>query len=384
MKTLSLCLIIKNEEKTLDRCLQNAHLYADEIIVVDTGSTDKSKEIAKKYTDLVFDFEWCDDFSKARNYSFDKAKCEYIMWLDGDDMILQESAKEINRWKKTEEKCDFLMCRYVIKFDENYSPIFQYYRERIIKNNKKYRWHDRVHEAITPSGIIIRNNNIAIYHNKIKENPSQRNLKIYQDMIEKGQPFSPRNQFYYARELYFNGFIQEAIHQFSKFLVDDKGWVENKIEACLNLARCYQSQKDYHRALTSLFGSFVYSLPRGEILYEIGNCFFALKDFASSIYWYKLALQSKTEIEGGGFVDLSTSTLLPALQLCVAYCRLGKEEEAYKYHLIAKEFAPDDERVKYNSLYFAHLFSDKKEDEVLLEGECKEKEGKQGEVNAES
>ena len=70
MFTLSVCMIVKNEEAVLGRCLDCVRQFADEIIIVDTGSTDTTKEIANKYTDKVFDFEWCDDFSKARNFSF--------------------------------------------------------------------------------------------------------------------------------------------------------------------------------------------------------------------------------------------------------------------------------------------------------------------------
>ena len=355
MKTLSLCLIVRDEEKKLSSCLQNAHNYADEIIIVDTGSCDLTKEIATKYTDKVFDFVWCDDFSKARNFSFDKASCDYIMWLDGDDLIFEDSINEIISWKNSKEKCDFLMCKYITEFDKNYNPLFEFYRERIIINNKKYRWKDRVHEAIAPSGKIIKNNKIKIYHNKIKQH-TERNLNIYNDMIKKGETFSPRNQFYYARELYFGGMISQSIHQFSKFLADDKGWVENKIDACLILARCYQIQKDYSKALTTLFGSFMFGLPRGEIMFEIGNTFFLLKQIDFAIYWYKQALGGKDSCEEGAFCENLSTSLLPALQLCICYCQKGQIEEAYKYHLISKEISPEDERVQNNELYFHQVF----------------------------
>ena len=355
MKTLSLCMIVKNEEDSLPICLKNANLYADEIVVVDTGSTDFTKEIARKYTEKVFDFEWCDDFSKARNFSFSKANCDYIMWLDADDLILDEGVDEIINWKNSENKCDILMCKYVTNFDKNYNSIFEFYRERIIINNKKYRWKDRVHEVIIPSGEIIKNDKIKIYHNKIKSH-TNRNLNIYNDMIKKGEVLSPRSQYYYARELYFNGMIPQAIHQFSKFLVEDKGWVENKIDACLLLARCYQIEKDYSKALTSLLGSFVFGFPRGEVLYEIGNTFFLQKQLDFAIYWYNQALGKITNCEEGAFCEKFSTTLFPALQLCVCYCQKNKIEEAYKYHLIAKEIAPDDERVKYNELYFEKIF----------------------------
>ena len=73
MATISLCMIVKDEELTLERCMQCAKGFADEIVVVDTGSVDRTKEIAEKYVDVVCDFQWCADFAAARNFSFSKA-----------------------------------------------------------------------------------------------------------------------------------------------------------------------------------------------------------------------------------------------------------------------------------------------------------------------
>ena len=70
MITISLCMIVKNEEAVLARCLDSLRGLMDEIIIVDTGSTDNTKEIALKYTDKVYDFSWGDDFAAARNFSF--------------------------------------------------------------------------------------------------------------------------------------------------------------------------------------------------------------------------------------------------------------------------------------------------------------------------
>ena len=83
-------MIVKNECEVLDRVLGSVISFADEIIVIDTGSTDNTAEIAKKYTDKVFSFEWKDDFSAARNFSFSKGTSDYLMWLDADDVVPRE------------------------------------------------------------------------------------------------------------------------------------------------------------------------------------------------------------------------------------------------------------------------------------------------------
>lgn len=358
MKELSLCMIVKNEEKCLGDALACGKKFADEIIIVDTGSTDKTKEIAKKFTDKVFDFEWVYDFSKARNFAFDKATKEYLMWLDGDDILLEDSIEAINDWKENGETAETIMCPYVTGFDSAYNPTFMFNRERIVKNLPILRWHDPVHEVITPYGKIITNEKIKVYHNKKNKPHTDRNLNIYKHMISQGVKFTPRQQFYYARELYYKNFIDEAIHEFSIFISSKDGWIENKIEACLNLSKCYQIKKDTDKALTCLFGSFVYSTPRGEILYEIGNIFFNLRNYQSAIYWYDLALKSKPDLGSGAFVNIDCYQFLPALQLCVCYYKVGDIVKSRCYHELSKGFKPDDERVKFNETFFAKKAKD--------------------------
>ena len=90
MATISLCMIVKNEEEVLGRCLDSAAGLVDEVVIVDTGSTDGTKGVALSYTDRVYDFPWTDDFAAARNFAFSKGRMDYLMWLDADDVLLPE------------------------------------------------------------------------------------------------------------------------------------------------------------------------------------------------------------------------------------------------------------------------------------------------------
>src|ERR1700754_1180412 len=87
--TVSVALIVKNEEATLGRCLASLEGAVDEIVVVDTGSEDATKAIAQKYTDKLFDFAWRKDFAAARQFAFDRAEGEWVAWVDADDIILR-------------------------------------------------------------------------------------------------------------------------------------------------------------------------------------------------------------------------------------------------------------------------------------------------------
>ena len=100
MVTISVCMIVKNEEEVLARCLDSLKGIADEIVIVDTGSSDNTKEIAKAYTDKVYDFMWIQDFSAARNFAFSKATMDYIYSADADEVLEEKDRKKFLQLKK--------------------------------------------------------------------------------------------------------------------------------------------------------------------------------------------------------------------------------------------------------------------------------------------
>ena len=95
MITISLCMIVKNEAAVLERILKPMSAIADQIDIVDTGSADETKEIARRYTDDVYEMDWRDDFSAARNLACSYARMDYWMWLDADDVIDEENAARL-------------------------------------------------------------------------------------------------------------------------------------------------------------------------------------------------------------------------------------------------------------------------------------------------
>ena len=178
--TLSLCMIVKNEDDVLGRCLKSVEGIFDEIIIVDTGSTDRTKEIALQFTTHVYDFKWCDYFSAARNFSFSKATMEYTMWLDADDVVCEWNRDMLYKLKNTlTPEIDIVMMKYDVAFDSQGNPTYSYYRERIFKTAKNYRWKGEVHEVIEPVGTVVFSE-IRIQHRKIKPTERERNLKIYE------------------------------------------------------------------------------------------------------------------------------------------------------------------------------------------------------------
>ena len=100
---ISLCMIVKNEERSLARCIKSVKSLVDEIIIVDTGSNDNTINIAKDLGAEIYNFEWCDDFSAARNESIKYANHQWILLLDADEFVDENSIIELKKIIKNNE-----------------------------------------------------------------------------------------------------------------------------------------------------------------------------------------------------------------------------------------------------------------------------------------
>lgn len=341
---ISVCLIVKDEELVLDRCLECVKKFSDEIIVVDTGSSDLTPDIARKYTDKVYEFAWVDDFSQARNFSFSKASCEYVMWMDADDVIEDCEVEKILRLKEN-LKADTYMLKY--KTGEG----FEFYRERILKRCLNPIWEGFIHECILPRGKI-EYLDIVIEHKKVRVSDPKRNLKIYRKNIKNGVIFNSREQYYYSKELYYNGYFLQAIKNLKKYINMPDKFYPNEVDAYLTIGRCYHSLKRYKEGVSFLIDFLKKHLPTSEICYEIATMFLEQNFIKKSIFYYKMALNCENLEFEGGFVEKGYYYLYPLLQLTRLYYMIGDFEQAKKYHLLAKGEAPDNEIVRSNDKYF--------------------------------
>ena len=355
MVSVSLCMIVKNEEDVLARCLDSVSHLVDEIVIVDTGSTDRTKEIAARYTDLIFDFPWRDDFAAARNESFSRASMDYCMWLDADDVLLEEDQKAFLTLKETlAPSVSVVMAPYHTGFDGEGRVSFSYYRERLIKNRSGMRWAGAVHEAVTPVGEILYAD-FAVTHRKTRPSDPDRNLRIFQAQLNAGKKLDPRQQFYYGRELYYHRRWKEALEVLERFLEEGQGWVENNIDACCHCAYCHKELGHDQAALAALMRSFVYDRPRAEVCCDIGLWFFQKQSYRQAAYWYALALTCARDDRRGGFVSPDCYGYLPCIQLCVCSSRLGEQKRAETYNELAAFYKPDSPAVLHNRAFFQAL-----------------------------
>lgn len=356
MPTISLCMIVRNEENSLGRCLSSVADLMDELVIVDTGSTDRTKEIAAEYGANIYDFEWIDDFAAARNHAFAQATSEYILWLDADDVIEEIDRERFKALKATmTSEYHAVSMSYILITDEHGKSLYSFRRNRLIRRDCGFRWIGAVHEYIEVTPPVLESD-VCVTHKKDKEY-TQRNLDIFRKMIAEGRPFTARDRIYYSNELYDHGFYPEAVENYERFLSDGEGWVEDNIQACLRLSDSHAALGQKQEQLLSMCRTFDYDLPRPETCCKIGFYFMELQQYEQAVYWFKIAV-SLPKVSEPGTEAYSAGTWLPNLQLCVCYDKLGDHRYADYCNEVSFAHYPANPSAIYNRNYYTNLLGD--------------------------
>lgn len=147
-QTLSLCMIVKDEEEMLPKCLGAVADFVDELIVVDTGSTDRTVEIAKSFGATVLDHKWSGDFSEARNVGFDAATCDWKMFLDADEVLVEGEGPKLRELLGHTWREAIYLVETNYTGDIEHGTSVDHNALRIFRNRPEYRFKDRIHEQI--------------------------------------------------------------------------------------------------------------------------------------------------------------------------------------------------------------------------------------------
>ncbi|MBO0589410.1 glycosyltransferase family 2 protein [Sporosarcina sp. E16_8] len=349
MITISLCMIVKNEEEVIGRCLDSVCGLVDEINIVDTGSTDRTKEIVAGYTNRIFDFKWVDDFSAARNFSFQQATKDYVLWLDADDEFTVEDQEKFKILKQSlQPSIDAVSMNYHLSSDPEGNVTSLLRRYRLVKKTKDFKWIGAVHEYLSVSGNLYASD-VAVTHSPLSHD-AERNILIYKKLLDSGKVLSPRDTFYYANELVDHSDFETAVLYYEEFLDSKLGWIEDNIRACFRLADCYHTLNDKNKELSSTLRTLAYDVPRPEACCRLGYYFMEQFKNSEAIHWYSQALLYENH-QQISLQNTSFSTWLPNLQLCVLYDRLKQYDKAYHHNELARKYKPDNDSIVKNKKY---------------------------------
>ncbi len=356
---LSLCMIVKDEEEVLSRCLLSVKGLFDEIVIADTGSSDGTCGIARSFGAELYHFPWNDDFSAARNFSFSKATGDYLFWLDADDVLPPPSRGRFPalRTLLEREQPDTVFLPYDTAPDENGAPRMTFRRERVLKRSPLARWVGRVHECIVPFGRQC-SFDLSVLHLSSSKERKDRNLRIYRKWAGE-EALSARDLFYYGRELYYHRLYPEAIVRLREAISAD-GWYVNKIEACKVLALSHEAEGRPKEAVLALMESFLYGEPRASVCCDIARLLGAQRQLGEAVFWYEAALACRDHTAEGDFETPDSRSLTPLLGLVCCCDALGDRERALAFHRRTEELFPDHPAVRHNRTYFAGLEKENK------------------------
>lgn len=347
--TLSLCLITKDEEKNIARCINSVKDIVDEIVVVDTGSKDKTVEIAKSFGDKVkvINAKWEDDFSKARNIAIENATSDWILFLDADEEIKKEDVGKIRPLLS-----DDTVEAYILKF-VNYAGTNSsngltevHYNLRLFRNNGKLKYIYPVHENlrnIEENRVpVFKNADVTILHYgylseiRIEKNKTERYIKLISKYLEE----HPDDKFQHgnlAVEYFNSGDYNKALKH---LLIATKGMDVNSYAATRlirYLISTYAALKDYDTALRIINDAKAYYVDVPDFKFLEGMIYTDQKRYEKAIETFKECL-SMGEYNGIFITMGGTGSYRAKFMIALCYEKLNKLNDAVKEYMeILKE-----------------------------------------------
>ena len=335
--TIALACIMKNEGKNLPILLESVKGCFDEIHFTDTGSTDDSVDIARKHGAQVHFFEWCDDFSKARNYSFSKVNTDYVMWMDLDDSMVNPD--EFIKFRDTIlNTANYWMAAYHYALGPNKEPLCTFLRERIVKVSSGFSWKYFVHEGIMPvckeEVKLSYCSTWGIQHRRTQQdliNDRGRNLRLFK---KHETELDPRMNYYYGKELFENGQPKESIPYLLKGCSDPKAEPHDRVLGVQYLCYSLIQTGELDRAIKVAHDGLMLMPQRAEFLCLIADCYMKKGQLADAIPYLQAAKTchfhdaEKTGQATPIFSNKDTYTTYPRNQLARIFANLGRLEEA--------------------------------------------------------
>ncbi len=274
--SIGACLIVKNEEEMLARALDSIK-GIDLITLVDTGSEDSTVEIAKKYTDDIYFFEWVDHFGKARQYSKDKSKADWIITVDADE-YLECSIEHVREVVERADKEGFVFVdtRVVPEGSEKVEGAGNWF-PRIYKNIPEITWHGAAHnylayngESAGTVGKSIKSDIRIIYgYSPAHKKDPERTLRILKAAVEKN-PELTRERYYLAREYFYRKNWAKTLEHLDEYVKRSR-FLGEKNDAYLMRAYCLSGMKRYSEACDSAWQALKYNANFKEALMFLAN-----------------------------------------------------------------------------------------------------------------
>lgn len=349
MTNISVCIICKNEEKYIARCLESLTEYNLEIVVVDTGSSDDSVAIAKRYTDKVYDYKWEKDFSKARNYSIEQASNNWILILDCDEFVDDFNIRLVKNFMKAyPDYIGEVICKNEF-FDLGGEPYYKEYTLPRFFNRKFFHYEGAIHEQITPininlplKGCTLPISFIHVGYNlsaEMMREKQLRNIELLRFEIEINST-DPYTHYQLGVSYLTIKDYKQAIESFNNAInceLDFRIFYTN--ELFLHLANAYIGIEQYPNAIEVLENAKELLSDYSDYYYALGSAYYKNNMIPQSILSYIQALNASKSI------NIATKDYMTHYSLGNIYERMGDTKMALSFYNNCRDYHDTKERI---------------------------------------
>jgi glycosyltransferase involved in cell wall biosynthesis len=348
---LSLTMIVRDEESTLDRILGQAATFCDEMIVVDTGSQDHTVEVARAAGARVINSGWVDDFSAARNISLNACRGDWVLWLDADDVVTPnvQAAICVAKHEVLTDKLDAITTPYRYFTEQTGECTFSHHRERFVRRVPDLHWLGPVHEVLMiPGNRVMHREDFYIEHRPDpakQASKSGRNLRIIERAVQAGDR-SSRTLYYYANELRDTSRDADAIEAYTAYL-RDPGVEWEQYTALISISECSERLGRSEDVLKHLYAAVRLDPSRAEAFLRLGWRYFERKEWSKALPLYSAAAAAEEPILG--FVSPPDYTWRPWDYMSVCLANLDRYEDSIAATIRSlKAGNPDQQRLRSN------------------------------------
>lgn len=361
---LSVCIITKNEEKNMERCLQCLKPYGFEIVVIDTGSTDRTREIALQYTEKVYDFSWCNDFAAAKNFAVSKASYPYVMVIDSDEFLEKIEVDKLSQMIKQYPDKVGRICRRNVFTRNGQQQENQEWINRIFQKDK-FHYEGRIHEQVTAMNgseyetyqapVVIEHTGYDLTAEERKEKANRNFTLLIQELArlekeaqqkEKGKEKRKENEqipyilYQLGKSCYMAEEYGKACEYFSRGLSYD---LNPKLEYVIDMVETYgYALLNSGQAEVALFFENIYEAfgNSADFQFLMGLIYMNNARFEQAIDEFKKATQHK-ECRNKGVNSYSAYYNIGVIYEC-----LEKKEDAALYYRKCGNYEPAVKRIE--------------------------------------
>jgi len=346
MVSISMCMIVKNEAAILSRCLDSYSGTYDELIIVDTGSTDNTKEIAAKYTTKIYDFTWINDFSAARNYAFSLCRGDYILSVDADEELDSLNNQHLKDLKSILLPEIEIVQMYYVNCCQ-YNSVYNSKKElrpKLFKRLRTFTWISQIHETVRTQPVVF-DSDIEIMH-KPTGSHSERDLKAFANALGNGAYLENYVVSMLCKELYMTGtptdFLEFEPYFEDRLCLEDRPF-DISYSIAIILAKIYRLKSENANFLEitkEAACSDSVEANSSEMYIEIGLFYEAQKKLPLACLYYKKAMEASPmlDVKSGSYTPMcALARIYDELSLCTSDTIESNNyrDLANQYHLSA-------------------------------------------------